>query len=339
MEYAEKVELWNHRHYMAAHLAHVAWATGDWRSAEEIAAHVLADGRGGITTRITAHHVLGYVALGRGRWTEAIAALEEARESGDRMGELQRFSPALWGLAEVALLSGDLARAIELTEAGFLASVKVRDAAYLFPFLVTGTRVRLAAGDPLAAGRWVERLAVELHHRSIPGTLPAVDHARGLLALAAGRTGEGRSELQAAATAWLERRRSWEGTWANIDLARCAVRAHRPAEAARLALSVQEVATGLGSQPLADAARSVLDGIRSRHLKEELWAPLTAREFQVAQLVANGLTNPAIGAELAIATKTVAAHVEHILGKLGASRRAEIGAWVATVRPMEGVRD
>ncbi|CAN5689478.1 hypothetical protein BH24CHL8_BH24CHL8_09620 [soil metagenome] len=51
-----------------------------------------------------------------------------------------------------------------------------------------------------------------------------------------------------------------------------------------------------------------------------------------------GLTNPAIGAELDIATKTVAAHVEHILAKLGASRRAEIGAWAAMVRPGEGVR-
>lgn len=54
---------------------------------------------------------------------------------------------------------------------------------------------------------------------------------------------------------------------------------------------------------------------------------------------AKGLTNPAIGVELDIANKTVAAHVEHILAKLNASRRAEIGAWAATVRPGEGVRD
>ncbi len=66
---------------------------------------------------------------------------------------------------------------------------------------------------------------------------------------------------------------------------------------------------------------------------------MTAREFQVARLVAEGLTNPAISVELDIATKTVAAHVEHILAKLNASRRAEIGAWAAAVRPGEGVRD
>ena len=28
IDYAERVELWNHRHYMAAHLGHVLWATG-----------------------------------------------------------------------------------------------------------------------------------------------------------------------------------------------------------------------------------------------------------------------------------------------------------------------
>ena len=33
---------------------------------------------------------------------------------------------------------------------------------------------------------------------------------------------------------------------------------------------------------------------------------------------------------MSIATKTASSHVEHILAKLGASRRAEIGSWVAT---------
>ena len=60
--YAEKVELWNHRHYMASHLAHVQWATGQWQAAARTAQQALADGRGGITTQITAQFVLGYLA-------------------------------------------------------------------------------------------------------------------------------------------------------------------------------------------------------------------------------------------------------------------------------------
>ena len=44
------VKLWNHRHYVAAHLAHVLWATGRWTEAETVAQRALADGRGGIAT-------------------------------------------------------------------------------------------------------------------------------------------------------------------------------------------------------------------------------------------------------------------------------------------------
>jgi DNA-binding NarL/FixJ family response regulator len=57
-----------------------------------------------------------------------------------------------------------------------------------------------------------------------------------------------------------------------------------------------------------------------------------AREFEVAQLVA-GPTNRQIAERLVVAPKTVSAHITHILGKLGAARRAEIAAWCATVRP------
>jgi DNA-binding CsgD family transcriptional regulator len=59
-------------------------------------------------------------------------------------------------------------------------------------------------------------------------------------------------------------------------------------------------------------------------------APLTARELEVARLIATGATNRQIAATLYIAPKTVAAHVEHILTKLGATRRTEIAAWAAS---------
>ncbi|HLY21341.1 MAG TPA: LuxR C-terminal-related transcriptional regulator [bacterium] len=54
---------------------------------------------------------------------------------------------------------------------------------------------------------------------------------------------------------------------------------------------------------------------------------LTARERQVAALIAQGLTNREISASLAIAERTVDAHVEHILDKLGFNTRTRIAAW------------
>jgi DNA-binding CsgD family transcriptional regulator len=58
---------------------------------------------------------------------------------------------------------------------------------------------------------------------------------------------------------------------------------------------------------------------------------LTVREFAVARLIASGRTNAEIADSLGIAPKTASSHVEHILTKLGASRRAEIASWASTV--------
>ena len=59
--------------------------------------------------------------------------------------------------------------------------------------------------------------------------------------------------------------------------------------------------------------------------------PLAKREADVAQLVADGLTNKQIGARLFISERTVDSHVRSILNKLGVGSRAQIAAWVATL--------
>ena len=58
------------------------------------------------------------------------------------------------------------------------------------------------------------------------------------------------------------------------------------------------------------------------------WPPLSHRECQVAELVADGLCNREIAQRLMIAKRTADAHVEHILAKLSFSSRAQIAAWV-----------
>jgi PAS domain S-box-containing protein len=54
---------------------------------------------------------------------------------------------------------------------------------------------------------------------------------------------------------------------------------------------------------------------------------LTRRERQVAALLARGLTNKGIGAELVISPATVGVHIEHILSKLGLHSRAQAAVW------------
>ena len=257
--YAEQVELWNHRHYMASHLAHVQWATGQWQAATQTAQQVLADGRGGVTTQITAQFVLGYLAMGRGDWNLATDLLEEAFGQGDRMAELQRLSPPLWGLAEAARCQGEYDITLLHCERGYQASADVTDAAYLFPYLLTGVRAHLARGDVDAAQAWSDRVAAVLTVRAIPGTLPAIGHARGLILLARGEVPTAYQALRAASESWQALRRFWEGAWVRLDLAEAAARARRRGEAALHVDQVRTIAATAGAGVLAAAADRLME--------------------------------------------------------------------------------
>ena len=61
---------------------------------------------------------------------------------------------------------------------------------------------------------------------------------------------------------------------------------------------------------------------------------LTKRERQVADLIADGLTNQAIADRLVISPRTAQGHVEHILAKLGFTSRTQVAAWIME-RPHE----
>lgn len=60
--------------------------------------------------------------------------------------------------------------------------------------------------------------------------------------------------------------------------------------------------------------------------------PLTQREAEIAELVAEGMTNADIAAKLVIARRTADTHVGNILTKLGFSSRAQIAAWAVRRR-------
>jgi predicted ATPase/DNA-binding CsgD family transcriptional regulator len=56
---------------------------------------------------------------------------------------------------------------------------------------------------------------------------------------------------------------------------------------------------------------------------------LTRREQEVAELLAEGLSNREIAARLVISPRTVETHVDNILGKLGMTSRTQVASWVA----------
>jgi predicted ATPase/DNA-binding CsgD family transcriptional regulator len=73
----------------------------------------------------------------------------------------------------------------------------------------------------------------------------------------------------------------------------------------------------------------------ARTKQDDSATPLTRREAEVAELVAQGMSNKAIAAKLVVAQRTAEAHVENILVKLGFTTRAQIAAWLAERRAQQ----
>ena len=329
MRYADAIEQSHCRHVMSATSALVAWAGADWDEAATTARQTIAD-HGCRRAATVARWTLGYVALGRGDLQTAEVELSTALAVGEESAAIDLILPPLWGLAELALLGGQPARAAEHCRDA-LDQVRARAERFLLaPFIVTGVRAEQAAGRPAAAEDWLA--ACSAHLSPTPAAaIPAFDHGHGLVALAAGATGVARAALEAAIDGWDELGRVWEATWARLDLANCLTRSNRFADAVALAVEARAVASRLDSRPLADRADALQRMARGHVAVDEPWRPLTAREFAVARLVTEGLTNNEIATSLGIASKTASSHVEHILAKLGASRRAEIAAWATHV--------
>lgn len=329
LRYADEIEQSFCRSIMAAASAHVSWAAGQWDEAVQTSELELVEpgSRRGI---LSARNALAFVALGRGLVDRARTLLDESLAIARPSGESELILPALWGQAEVALIAGDPARALQHCEEALEIALQAGERPLLVPFVVTGVRAAVADRQPAAAQRWLDQVTPTLRGwADLAG--PAIAHAEGLIRLSAGSLVAARAFLEGALTGWEARGRIWEATWARIDLATCLLRSNRYVDAARLIGEVADTASRLGSQPLQARAEELQRQARGRGSEEEAWYPLSVREFEVARHIAEGMTNAQIAAELFISPKTVSAHVEHILAKLGANRRAEIAAWVSTI--------
>jgi DNA-binding CsgD family transcriptional regulator len=329
LRYADSIEQSHCAHVMSATGAMVAWADGRWSEAAAQARQAVAD-HGCRRAAASARWVVGYVALGRSDLDTAVDELTATLESGEAGESIDLVLPPLWGLAEAALAAGDADRAAALCRDALGRARAAGERVLLAPFVVTGTRALQAAGRPADAAAWLADVSTDL--ADLPTVAgPALEHGRGLVALADGATGVARTALEAAVAGWDAKGRIWEATWARLDLAQCHIRSNRFADALALAVEARTVASRLDSRPLADRADALARMARGRVAVDEPWRPLTAREFAVARLISEGLTNAEIADSLGIAPKTASSHVEHILAKLGASRRAEIAVWASNV--------
>jgi DNA-binding NarL/FixJ family response regulator len=92
--------------------------------------------------------------------------------------------------------------------------------------------------------------------------------------------------------------------------------------------AVRRVASG---QSLLDPAltKRILEQFRSAPEEDERLARLTGQERRILVLIAEGLTNRQIGAEMHLAEKTVKNYVSNLLAKLGMERRTQAAVFAA----------
>lgn len=116
--------------------------------------------------------------------------------------------------------------------------------------------------------------------------------------------------------------------WA-MALLRQGMARDRERASAMLEAAVRD-ATELGMEPLRRRALDTLGALKADR------SPLTARELEVAALVADGLTNKEVATRLRLSVRTAENHVLNVMNKLGLDNRAQVAAWVTRTRSTAG---
>ncbi|WP_432478323.1 helix-turn-helix transcriptional regulator [Nocardioides sp. GXQ0305] len=300
-----------------AHYGSVLVATGRWEEAEQELAAALAMS----------------ADTGRGPRLEAITALAELRRcQGEPEAALVLLDDAdhtPYGLVTQARCLLDLGRPEEARSvlSGELAA---RADGLADPLLVAVlAEAELAAGRTEEAARLVAPEASAWELATFPRTVGLLARAAGLVATAAGDTETARRQLGLALDTFARLELPYDAARVELDLARLLVSVDPGAAAAR-ARSAHRRHESLGARREAAGAAALLrslgvvppPGARGG-------APLSERERDVLGLVAQGLTNPEIGARLFLSPRTVGHHVSSILHKLGLRSRAEAAAYAA----------
>lgn len=234
---------------------------------------------------------LGWIASQGGDDATASAHLEQALALQRALGEQWTMTFTVNLLGEVVQRRGELARADSLYREGLVLAHSVGDRASLAHVLQQVAGLALAAGHDQQAARLFAAAAGQ----AVPGggtvfyTLASPGERSAALERVGARLGK-----DVFAACWAEGQ------------------ALTPAQAVDYALALPDMS--------AAAPASVLPHQVTRTVANP--EGLTAREFEVLRLLAEGLTYAQIGEKMFVSRRTVNAHVTSIYGKLGVNNRA-----------------
>ena len=179
-----------------------------------------------------------------------------------------------------------------------------------------------ALGEHGEARRLVARELALARAFGAPRAIGIALRAHGLL-----EKGEAQLALLAEAVSMLERSSArLEHARALVDLGAATRRRGRRRDAREPLRRGLELADSCGAIALVERAREELDAIgdRPRRVAAGGSDALTPRESHVAQMAADGLSNPQIAQALFVSLKTVETHLGHVYRKLDIRSRAEL---------------
>jgi DNA-binding CsgD family transcriptional regulator len=277
--------------------------TGAWEEAEAVLVEIVAEGD---ETGFRKHQLTGLMELAplradQGRWAEALALCERGEPLAREREELQCLVPLHLTAARALAVRGDTAGAVGRLEAlRELWRERTDDVVLVGPVLAFGCEL----GAP-----WADELARVADRSISPETGILLQQVRG--------------EHAGAAAAWERLGRPFDRARA-LRLAGGAGRLEQ-ARAIFAALgATHELA--LTEAALRRAGVRIARG--PRRATRDAPGGLTARELEVARLLADGLTNAELARELVISERTAAHHVASILSKLCLSSRTQVASWM-----------
>ncbi|HEX9076218.1 MAG TPA: AAA family ATPase [Anaerolineae bacterium] len=288
------------------------------------------------------HLIFGATLSGLLALTEARQHFETGLKLVQELGSKLLMQGATSELAAVAVLQNDFARANALL-------VQVLPAAYpggdeqrpLRRCWSACAELELAQGNPRRALEIVERLLAATPNLAQygPHAVPRLSHLRGRALAALGRPEDAAAELmgaQVTARARGERPVLWR---LHADLGKVyrlmGLRRDAEREFSSARTIVQDLANNAPEGELRDnflkqaLARFPAERVPTpRQAAKKEFGGLTAREREIAALIAQGKSNREIADKLVISDKTAERHVTNILLKLGFNSRTQIAAWV-----------
>jgi len=274
------------------------------------------------------------VLVRRGDVDEAADRLSEARRLFGIRSEVDRSVFAVADLVEgmVALARDEVDRALDI-------ATRRATQGPTFPPLALALlgEAQAAAGDAKAASDTASALAALGPGAPYPAALAAW-----VSGLAAGarrdppRAVAALGQLDRAVTGFADLGMPYEEAVARLDRAPVRSAGGHPADdVARDISDALQVLDRLQAKPQADRARSLLRelGRRPAPPPHEESRRLSAREEEVARLVAQGLSNAEVAQRLFISTRTVTTHLQHIYRRLDVPSRAALIRHVLEASP------